>query len=448
MNKNVFIFETTPATPHIETGLELAWRHSLQGDKIHYVPLFQNLNYIDWFTPAPEPEGTRHRGWLEFCNAKLPTSTLITSTTKASNLSIYKDRINLQAKEYFVKGVNLLPAALSSLSIRLKSGIGKTLDLDDLIPHIQDAEYVLNVFESVLFTYKVDLVYIFNGRTASTYPVFALAKQFDVELFIHERGASLTKFQLYSDLPQKYSTMQYEIFKSVRTVSPIFIKLGADRWFREQKSSRPRGWMPFLPEPTHRDGIPRHLMGKNFNVYFSSSNDEFDQIPGQSPNSGLGTQDEALSKLVEIHTQEEKDLVIRIHPNSRFKSKQDSDFAQQYTNLKYCHVVPAESNVDSYLLLTMANSVYHYGSTIGIESSYWGKPTLALANSCGAPWLATAANFEQLRSFVLQPTIKDSAMEFCLAYGFYNSTHGIDYEFYIPSGVSSGQLNVLSDRPT
>ena len=47
-----------------------------------------------------------------------------------------------------------------------------------------------------------------------------------------------------------------------------------------------------------------------------------------------------------------------------------------YPNLS---IIPADSDISTYSILDAADKVIVFGSTMGIESCYWGKPTINLA---------------------------------------------------------------------
>ena len=52
--------------------------------------------------------------------------------------------------------------------------------------------------------------------------------------------------------------------------------------------------------------------------------------------------------------------------------------AEQYNNVT---VIPGDNSISSYDLMDVADKVVVFGSTMGLEASYWGKPVILLAGA-------------------------------------------------------------------
>lgn len=75
-------------------------------------------------------------------------------------------------------------------------------------------------------------------------------------------------------------------------------------------------------------------------------------------------------------------VFLRIHPNLKgVKFRYHSDLyklEQEFVNIK---VIAPEDTISSYALLDIADKVVTFGSTMGIEASYWGKPSIMIGMS-------------------------------------------------------------------
>lgn len=117
-------------------------------------------------------------------------------------------------------------------------------------------------------------------------------------------------------------------------------------------------------------------------VIFNSSEDEYAAVSKEYD-------DEAFfeSQLVGIRTiiekyrdDRSKHFTLRIHPNLKnipYKYHNDL-FKLDYPNLT---VIPGSDPVSSYSLMDAADKIIVFGSTMGIESVYWGKPVICLAGA-------------------------------------------------------------------
>jgi hypothetical protein len=71
---------------------------------------------------------------------------------------------------------------------------------------------------------------------------------------------------------------------------------------------------------------------------------------------------------------EEIKLIIRVHPNILTKNRTDQMLWRNLNSNKNVLIIAPESRVDSYSLMNSSQGVLTYGSTMGVEAAYWGKP--------------------------------------------------------------------------
>lgn len=117
-------------------------------------------------------------------------------------------------------------------------------------------------------------------------------------------------------------------------------------------------------------------------VIFNSSEDEFCAVSQEfDQESVFESQLNGIKTIVEHYKNDEtKHFTLRVHPNLKnipFKYHQGL-YKLNYKNLT---VIPGDSNISSYSLMEAADKVIVFGSTMGVESSYWGKPVICLAGT-------------------------------------------------------------------
>ena len=116
------------------------------------------------------------------------------------------------------------------------------------------------------------------------------------------------------------------------------------------------------------------------------------------------------------------DVVVRWHPNLTGCGRGEREWilaVEKITSKSVKHFLP-EADVDSYYLLEQADVVVSFGSTLGVEACYYGKPSVVLG-PCIYDVLNVACfpyshkNFIDVMSQALPVGDKDEA----LLYGFY-----------------------------
>lgn len=71
------------------------------------------------------------------------------------------------------------------------------------------------------------------------------------------------------------------------------------------------------------------------------------------------------------------DIVVRMHPNQAGdKTGAASEMIKVLSAIGNIELIEPTSRVSSYELLDMAEAVLTFGSTIGLEATYWGKPSI------------------------------------------------------------------------
>lgn len=116
-------------------------------------------------------------------------------------------------------------------------------------------------------------------------------------------------------------------------------------------------------------------------VIFNSSDDEKAALGGEWDEGKLfPTQYDAI-EFVAQHAPENAHVYLRIHPNlSKIKYSYHTDLykLKKYTNLT---IIEPTSPISSYALMDIADQVVVFGSAMGVEGCFWGKPVLLLWKS-------------------------------------------------------------------
>lgn len=115
-------------------------------------------------------------------------------------------------------------------------------------------------------------------------------------------------------------------------------------------------------------------------VIFNSSEDEYSAVGGEWDETVFSSEYEAIDYILQ-HSSPDIHYYLRIHPHLKgvkYKAHTELYTLSKYPNLT---IIPPESEVSTYDLMDACEKVVTFGSTMGVESVYWGKPSVLLRRS-------------------------------------------------------------------
>jgi capsule polysaccharide export protein KpsC/LpsZ len=130
---------------------------------------------------------------------------------------------------------------------------------------------------------------------------------------------------------------------------------------------------------------------------------------------------------------------LRLHPYVAQGSPQD---LRRFMDLRHpqLSVIAPSSTVNSYDLMLASEKVISFGSTIGIESVYWGKPSILLGrtnyedlNACYVP-----KTKEEAISMISDPRLPAKSSVCALPYACYIVNQGTPYIYFRPLSLDGG----------
>lgn len=239
-------------------------------------------------------------------------------------------------------------------------------------------------FKEVINQFKPDLIIFHNGRFAHFKPIYGLAMIDNIDFVCTESitasDGSIQIDNIPNNIPHDF-VCRGQIFKDFyeqnaddakrEEVARSFFEnrrnavfAGDTIYVKDQKKGKmPDGWKEDV---------------ENI-VIFNSSEDEFFAIGGKYRNVALfKTQLEGIKAIMEHYKNDtSKHFTLRVHPHLKGLPYHYHMglYELNYPNLS---VIPADSDVSSYSLMDAADKVITFGSTMGIESAYWMKPSICV----------------------------------------------------------------------
>ena len=296
---------------------------------------------------------------------------------------------------------------------------------------------------------KPDVVYTFNNRFATCYPIICAAEKLNIKVFKHERGSDNSKFEIYKkdvhdmdDIKKKikyYWLKNKNKFRNQNAKKYFLCKLNRKQDTKTNRiifnKNQIKGHLPKLPKD------------KRIVTFFTSRDYEKASLINMKID-----QMKAFKKFKKI-IDEFNDiyLVIRVHPSFNQKAS-DDDFEWVKFSGNNTLVIKSFENYDSYSLMFKSELVVSYTSTIIVEAAYFQKKTISL----GKFWWSDQNVVEEpktnndLRKMLNKDyKFKKKNLMKCLQFANYFLTFGIKYKYYKPLSASKGKFlnEILTWKP-
>jgi hypothetical protein len=249
---------------------------------------------------------------------------------------------------------------------------------------------LIDVFNDIFESEDINFLHLFNGRMADIRPVFELAKvkkinQIVYELiredndvfyrheFINELPLSISANNNFINSVWDNSKLDYE--EKIKMGSSFFINRRRGILTRDIKIYINNQEKGILPESWNTNK-------KNI-VIFGSSEDEYAAIGDEFEKFALfESQEKAIIEILTNHTDTNTQFYLRIHPNLNNIDygyhKRLYSISEQFKNIE---IISPKSKISTYDLAEKADLVIVFGSSVGVESCFWGKPVINLAGS-------------------------------------------------------------------
>ncbi|MDP5047258.1 MAG: hypothetical protein NWQ39_02550 [Saprospiraceae bacterium] len=446
MNKILFI-ESWNCTPHLETSFELAKKHLDLGDEVFFHFIGQDLPYKECLPYQREdvilnkflPENIgasilKHPRFKYFSKHKF-------FKTKINRNLLFKDIYEL--KKFRYKNCESGLAVASSLISLLRDSSPDLKKNSFLISTmLQSSSIVYDLTIDLLDKYKPDLVYIFNGRLCNYRPVLNACQETKTPFLIHERGANAFHYSIRPFMPHHLRKVEEEMntiwLNAIDRKHSIEL---AKLFFEDRRKGVEQSWLSFSKNQ-ESGNIPNLPKNKKIVTFFTSSEDEYAAVGDIVRWPNWPNQKSALMTVIRhCRNHESFQLVLRIHPHTKMKSDSEQAYWRNFKSFPDLIFVDANDKTDTYALIEKSDVVITVGSTVGIESVFWGTPSVcmgpSLYESLGAVYLPK--NDNELCDLLLRDDLKvypDRA----LPYGYHKMVFGEKYMYYSPENLFKGKF--------
>ncbi|MEE1979626.1 hypothetical protein [Shewanella xiamenensis] len=292
---------------------------------------------------------------------------------------------NDNLKSVCYKGVNIGYGALSTFVSRTrKVDVSKVNanEYDYINKLLSTSANLVDYFAPIIHDY--DKVVVFNARLNDTRCIYELCIKNNIHIEALEINFDNTGLVLFSNC------LPHNIPYNEVLMRNIYNELGFDRckeisddFFNKRVSGIPTDICSYTAHQNNTLLPESWDVNKNNIVIFNSSEDEFISIGGEWEIGNLfRSQIECLKFLRDNDGFKKSNICfyLRIHPNL---INGDKKYIKELLDLQSSNffIIHPESKISSYKLLFESDKVITFGSSMGVEATYWGKPSILIGKS-------------------------------------------------------------------
>ena len=238
---------------------------------------------------------------------------------------------------------------------------------------------------------NINEVYVWNGRRASCGPVLFAAKKEHCKYFSYISGGSTDTYLLQPtlgvhNLNYWKESIEKNYNKFIRINKKNYIIRGENffKYMRYGQGNRSSG-MPFFTDffDDKIKIVPSVNKDKKKITIFTSSYWEFFALGEEfrKKNNSEINHYELLKKILEDKSINKLfDVSVRWHPNLTSAGKEEKEVINKIidsTSVNNTHY-RAENKINSYKLIENSDIIISFGSTVGVEATFYGKPSILL----------------------------------------------------------------------
>ena len=432
---------------HFERGLENLQRQIDKGEKVGVIvcnksllSCFRNLenSYIKCLACV-----SRRKNGLSLINGDFNTFNFselsYEESKKIKKTSTYEFQSIKELKKLYIDSFDIGYAISSTLITHTKNPNPNLYDYKDIVNDlIWSAGKVYFSVKRILEEQSPNKVFFHNGRHALGRAVLRACDSLKINYISYESGFRRDEFMLYENgMPQNPELREKQIRKHWEKNKNLKEKRAvAKSYYIDQRNGRNAPTEKFnFVKGQKETSFPENWSSKKKNiVIYNSTENEFAAIDDSWNLPFYKNQNDAIIQIINSLENIDKEIQIylRIHPN--YSLSNDPSIQEIYKiKSKIFKIIDSNSDVSSYSLIEEADVVLTFVSTVGVESVFWGTPTILLGN----------AFYKNLGGFYIPRThdecielllkdLKPMAKTGPLMWGYYNARYGIKYKYYKP----------------
>jgi hypothetical protein len=444
---NILFFHIGTPSPILETELELIRKHEKIGDHVLVLQCTGEIQNCHWNLEHLESicsvcRSKFQNGWA----ALKPGNSVVLKSLKVNDAASFNFPDSFESveaiKSYRYDDVNIgFGVAASLISSQRDHRFDTNKYYKDIIRTLKTSIQVYSALKIEFENFKPDEVYLFNGRIATHLPAVLLCRKLGVNYHSYEAANKENSYWLNKNATVHTPPKKDEV-DVIRSNWTVEHESKAKLFLNNKRNGEAIENIINYVEGQKKDALPKSFNTKYKNIaIFNSTIDEYASIEGWNvfylPDETVG-----IEKIINDFHLKNYFFYLRVHPNMKGLSKTTSqlvDIRQLSEKYKNLEVIWPEDKVDTYALIDACDKVITFGSTVGAEATYWGKPSILLGQAMYENFNCvyspdTHEELINLLSSELNPMPVDGA----LLYAFWEVNRGSKFQYFKQIGVKQG----------
>jgi hypothetical protein len=292
--------------------------------------------------------------------------------------------------------------------------------------------------EKIFLAEKPNKILVYNGRMPESRPLLRYFRNQGIDVDILEvYPTNLTggfkKVIFQNDLPHSITYFQRRM-KEEWNKDPIKSEGLGKKFFENRRNASFAGDKVYVKNQ-QQGLLPEGWDPKKRNiVIFNSSEDEFAAIGAEWEDRLFDSQLKGIQHIFQcIDKYPDAEVYLRVHPNLKdIKYKYHTDL-YKLSNHPRVHVIPGSSKVSTYSLVDASDVVVSFGTSVGVEAAYSGKPVVLLGSSFykGLGFCHEPKSIIEMEDMIFTKKLEPLSSPSILEYGNYiMCDKGQGYTFY------------------
>lgn len=308
-----------------------------------------------------------------------------------------------------------------------------------------DSMFIYMCSKSAIEIIKPDLIKVFNGRLHTSRPIVNIAEKIHIKLEVLEVVGGIgekpfKKVKYINSLPHNIEN-NTSLINDFWDEGDNNKEMIGKAFFEKRKKGIIAG------DKVYIKGQINNLLPDYFDInkkniaIFISSDDEMASIGKDWEWSFIGgNQLNAIKRILSLmENNNDYYFYVRIHPNlSNIKYSYHTVYHTLENSFRNIKIISADSPISSYALIDACNKVITFGSSIGIEATFWGKPSILIGKAIYMHLNVTynPTTEDGLFELITDEYLKPKSYYNSLKYGYYiNGNNGENFIYFNPNQI-------------
>ncbi len=458
----VFIFYIGTPTPVFETELELIRKHEKAGDSVRVLQCSGNLPNCYWNKSHINSQCAMCRskfknGWEVLNPGKnVELKQFPVSTVNRADFPLFNSVEDIKRFQYDNENIGY-GVVSSLLSITRDHRFDTQKYRNEITRELMTAVQVYKTLKREFQEFQPDLVYFFNGRITTHLPAKLLCRRMGIEFYSYEVSNKLNSYTLLKNATV-HEIIPMEVVNGIRSNWSKEQKRVAESFFRRRRMGENFDKLLTFTKDQVKGSLPIGFDKNKKNIaIFNGTINEHASIEDYKNSIYEPDETAGIGQILETFEQDSRYMFyLRVHPNMRTLPNSTSqlvDIRELSSRFRNLCVIWPNDKIDTYALMDACEKTITFGSTIGVEATYWGRPSILAGNGVyknfGCAY--TPKTHDELIK-LLKTDLEPLPVDFALQYIYWVMSDGIPFEYFKETGsknfLAVGTFDGIEIKPS